>query len=626
MFTTSPVRFPRRALLALTTLASLVTSAPAWACGGFFCNTAQPVNQAAEHVLYVQKDDGITVHIQIKYQGPSTKFSWVLPLSSVPTLKTGSDAIFSVLENATRPYFQLNYLPGDDQCGFEQCQYAMAGGEGDSNGGGTKSGGGVTVLQEAKVGPYDSKVIAGTSGVELQKWLQDNGYDQPAATAGLLDSYAKEGFVFLALRLQKDKTDGDLVPIVVQLKETSPCLPIRLTQLAANPDMPIVIWTVGKARAVPKNWLHVELNEKTINWLGGGDNYLTVASKAIDQASGHAFTTEFANSTQSLPLQFAPPAWNPTTLSAITAPGTYLNQLLSMIGNAQSSQLQPIIHKYIPKPAQFASVTDQEFYGCIQQDCCYASPCGPSSYACSGACGDYKKAVADQPFDAAAMTKEIGDGVVVPLQDAQEAYNSGKYLTRLMTLLSPEEMNKDPIFAWNADLPTVSNAHTATAKPLCEPGTKVATRAQLQFTDGAQLVVPLPPKKNPYDCFGYYSYANTDTATGPIVAAGGQPAKSVQVLDESGQPIVIDPSAADKVDAALNDAKPGTPSLNADFVKSLPPVTWNPDATGSAVNAGTSTGGGCTAGQSADVGLLAVGCAAVAGLLLRRRLARARNP
>ena len=41
------------------------------------------------------------------------------------------------------------------------------------------------------------------------------------------------------------------------------------------------------------------------------------------------------------------------------------------------------------------------------------------------------------------------------------------YLTRLATFISPEEMNKDPEFVFNPDLPELSNVHTATAHVMC---------------------------------------------------------------------------------------------------------------------------------------------------------------
>lgn len=610
--------FSLRPLLILLALAALFAAPRAFACGGFFCNTQSPVNQAAERVLYIQQGADITVHIQIRYQGPAEKFSWVLPLQAVPTVTTGSDAIFAALENATRPSYSLQYEPGDANCAFPICQYAMAASS-DGATGGTKGANGVVVLQEANVGPFESKVISGETGADLQAWLTANGYDQPKATTGLLDAYAKEKFVFLALRLQKDKTDGDLVPIVLKMKELSPCLPLRLTQLAATPDMPVYIWTMGPARAVPKNWLHVVLNEKAIDWLSNGGNYLTVASKAIDQASGHAFTTELAQKAANVSLQFGNTNWNPTAMAAVTDPGKYLNQLLMTLGNGQAKQLQPIIKKFIAKVAEFAATSDQEYYQCLQNDCCYQGAC-QSGYQCYGNCGAIKLAASKQAFDSKAMTKAIQDEIVQPLQDVQKAWAETAYLTRLMTLVSPEEMNKDPIFAWNKDLPAVKAQHMAKAAPICISGSKEAVRAEITLENGDKFQVPVPIKKDNEMCWGAYSYYGQNDGKGPLLADGGQPAAKVQVLDESGQPIEIEPTVADKVDAQLNEAKVGTPSLPADFLKSLPAVTWNPNPTAAAVSnasGGTSAGGGCSAGGSsggAGLVLLALG-----GLFLLRR-------
>ena len=115
-------------------------------------------------------------------------------------------------------------------------------------------------------------------------------------------------------------------------------------------------------------------------------------------------------------------------------------------------------------------------------------------------------------------------------------------------------------------------------------------------------------------------------------AAGGQPAKSVQVLDETGAPLDVQPGeTADKVDAALNSAVVGKPSLSEEFKKSLPKVSWDPYKGGSAATGGTgNTGstatstaeasGGCTAGSSAQ-GLGALWLVGLASLWIWRRRA-----
>src|SRR6185369_16921479 len=74
---------------------------PARACGGFFCdqpasNTPLPIAQAAENVLFVMGKDPVThaatvdAHIQIFYTGPAAKFSWIVPVTSTPTVTVGS--------------------------------------------------------------------------------------------------------------------------------------------------------------------------------------------------------------------------------------------------------------------------------------------------------------------------------------------------------------------------------------------------------------------------------------------------------------------------------------------------------------------------------------------------------
>ena len=76
---------------------SLYPTPSAKACGGFFCSLQQPVDQAAERILFTKEGNEMVTHVQIQYTGPSENFSWILPVPSVPELGVGSDVLFQNL-------------------------------------------------------------------------------------------------------------------------------------------------------------------------------------------------------------------------------------------------------------------------------------------------------------------------------------------------------------------------------------------------------------------------------------------------------------------------------------------------------------------------------------------------
>src|SRR5262245_8397177 len=104
--------FAQAASFAAVGVATLALSTPARACGGFFCSQAQPVNQAAERIIFADNGDGtVTAVIQILYEGPSENFSWLLPISTVPQgddIAVASDLAFTRLQAATNPSYRLN--------------------------------------------------------------------------------------------------------------------------------------------------------------------------------------------------------------------------------------------------------------------------------------------------------------------------------------------------------------------------------------------------------------------------------------------------------------------------------------------------------------------------------------
>ncbi len=56
--------------LALSAALTLPTAA--LACGGLFCNNNQPVNQAAERILFGLQDDTLHMHVRINYRAHPT--------------------------------------------------------------------------------------------------------------------------------------------------------------------------------------------------------------------------------------------------------------------------------------------------------------------------------------------------------------------------------------------------------------------------------------------------------------------------------------------------------------------------------------------------------------------------
>ncbi len=604
-------------------LCLVLASTPAWACGGFFCST-QPVDQSAERILYIQHEGKITVHVQISYSGDDDSFSWILPVQAVPKLGIGSDSVFQVLEQTTSPLFMLDWVPKDGCYGGNPCEFdASTGGPPNGTQGGAK---GVTILDQQNVGPYESTTLTGDSAEAVLKWLNDNKYLQPKESKPLIEQYLKQKFVFLALRLQKDKSAGDLAPIVLTMDEPSPCLPLRLTQLAAKPDMPIVAWVLGSKRAIPKNFLHVEVNEAVVDWLQPGTNYKAVVSKAVDLASGHAFVTEYAQKlgpqaaggtypqvTTDFTGLFANPTWKPADLAKATTPGAFLQAMLQQ-GLPRTTQMQELIRKHIPKPAAYAKVSDAEFYGCVQNGSSNSSPCK-----------DYLAALVDLKFDPVQFAKDVAELVVAPLAEAQAYFQTGRALTRLYTTVSPAEMNKDPVFAFSGDLPDVSPVHRTKAEAFCDAGKSQAKTVKLTFADGHVLTVDAP--ENVGGCFGFGGTVGFGQGgDGKIVTAGGQAAKSVQVLDESGPPIEVQPGVtADLVDAQLNLAVVGKPSLTAAFLKQLPVVKWDPYLVGAlpppvvVTPAATPASSGCQAHPVASRGIGLTLLLSLLGLIMWRR-------
>jgi hypothetical protein len=285
------------ATLALT--AALVPSS-ASACGGFFCSQTE-VEQNAERIVFaIDKESGkVETHVQIFYQGEAPDFAWVVPVPGEPELFLSTDTLFDTLSMATQPTFWMD-VHEKGECGGWSSTVTSASSSWDGSYAdtGLAAGGGydVLVVSEQKVGPYETVVLKARDASELVSWLQANDYDVEDDMDAVLAPYVSSGAHFVALRLSNDKDAGDIAPLGMRYEGSKPMIPIQLTAIAATPDMRLETYVFSDGRAVPDNYLHVQINEAAIDWFTYGGNYEDVITGAANEAGGQAFATDFAGS------------------------------------------------------------------------------------------------------------------------------------------------------------------------------------------------------------------------------------------------------------------------------------------------------------------------------------------
>src|SRR5450432_1935574 len=398
---------------------------PASACGGFFCSQT-PIDQSGEQIIFSLTPNHVTAYIQISYAGEAADFAWVVPVTAIPDITLGSQAVFQAVGNRTQPQFQVEWAGDGGLCGGINPEIGI------TRPVATMTGGAVNVLDARDVGPFMTVTLQSHSSAELIKWLDDNGFQQPAEALPLIDHYVQLNMLFVALRLKQSATAGDIQPIVLDMASPEPCVPLILTKIAAQPDMPVQVYLLGAARAFPENWFHVVVDLAKIDWTSFGSNYRQLVTDAVNLAAGHGFVTEFAgSSTLMKEAIYKAGQYDTSQLAGITDPAVLIQALLSG-GYPRDATMQALLRTWIPMPPAVAArgVTEQAFYNNVHM---YQADLDAAGFV----------------LDINGFIADLQTRVVMPLQRAQTMFDSQPYLTRLLSTVSPDEMTRDPIFTLN---------------------------------------------------------------------------------------------------------------------------------------------------------------------------------
>ena len=154
----------------------------AQACGGFFCSQV-PIDQVGEQIIFGVEEDTVSATIMIQYAGEASDFAWVVPVASQPEVSLGAWEMFNSLGWSTAPNYYLQWDYENTECGWMFATPEADGGDLSAGGG---NGGGVEVVDQDEVGPYDYAVLKSEDAEALWTWLSDNGFDQPEESVTLI--------------------------------------------------------------------------------------------------------------------------------------------------------------------------------------------------------------------------------------------------------------------------------------------------------------------------------------------------------------------------------------------------------------------------------------------------------
>ena len=284
----------RKLLLSLIIigLSIVAWTSTASACGGFFCQNT-PVDQVGERIVFTANPDGtITALIEILYQGEADDFSWILPIpEAIDTngvqVPDDGDLIFDQLHAQTDVIINAPVPP---PCATEiAVDTAM---EADAM---EDDDGGVEVFSQGEVGPFTFEVVGSQDPDSLVDWLRENDYEVAPDAEPLIDIYVEREMAFVAMRLLDGETADSIQPVELTYPGTEPMIPLQLTAVAAQPEMPIWVWIFGESQAVPQNFEHMEIATEELSFFGRGANdYTFLVQRRADALGGRAFITEYA--------------------------------------------------------------------------------------------------------------------------------------------------------------------------------------------------------------------------------------------------------------------------------------------------------------------------------------------
>lgn len=267
---------------------------PAEACGGCFVPPEENTVVTGHRMIMTVGMTQSTLYDQIEYAGDPEEFAWVLPIVGTVDIGTSSDLIFNQLGFDT----SVQVRQPIQECPEIYCDYPQAPGDdasfGDGATGGGEQNGGVDVLAQETVGPYETVQLAASDPNALNQWLSDNGYNVPSDIQPIIDTYVNDGFNFLAMKLVPGAGIDRMAPVRITTEGSNAVLPLRMVAAGTGATTTATLWLIGEGRYEPTNFPTFEINPANVIWNydTADSNYNLLRQDAYDASQGFGWLVE----------------------------------------------------------------------------------------------------------------------------------------------------------------------------------------------------------------------------------------------------------------------------------------------------------------------------------------------
>jgi hypothetical protein len=220
--------------------------------------------------------------IETRFNGAGTNFAWVVPFPSQPVIEEATTGLFPTLQYLFRPeivhdvpryYIGILFVLGFAYLFWRASQsvwnafvaaafillllflaalllpaLAAAKRKGMEPSSSPQT---VSILNRKLVGIFETVTITSRDSRALENWLRDNRFAIAPDAKPVIDSYVKEGWVFVAAKIRRDDAKPDTStphPLSFTFKTDRPVYPMRLTGLNSQ-SLSVELYVFGPARA-----------------------------------------------------------------------------------------------------------------------------------------------------------------------------------------------------------------------------------------------------------------------------------------------------------------------------------------------------------------------------------------